>query len=605
MRPSATSHGDRAFTSGVAALMALVVTVAPGAQQRDRPTAPSPAPADGTISVSGTVTSAGSGDDVVRSAVVSLIPVAGGDGIATVTDHEGRFTITDAAEGRYTLVAQKAAYLTNAYGAKRPGRPGVTLVLTKDRIVEDLHVVLPKGGVIAGRVLHAMGGGQRDIQVVAVPTSRATAGGAFDTRARAFYSDDQGDYRIWGLPPDDYLVMILPTTTAGVFPMETRAPGEIDALLRHLAGPRSAQTPAPVTTAPPRRGYAPAYYPGTPVAALATPVRVGLGEVKQGIDIPFDAYPLASVSGIVRGIGGEVTQAVSLSVETIGPPLPTFNALTFPNRRPDAQGRFALANVPPGTYRITARGGGVTFRDGGIETNDANQIHWATTTVAVNGDDIDSLVLSLQPGLTFSGRIDTSTTTQTVSLKGATLSLTPRGAGAPPARTAVIGEDGSFTVTGLHPATWELALTLPAALANAWGVQSVTAGGRELRDQPLTLEGGSIGDAVVTLSDRRSEVTGTLSTAGGAPATDYFIVLFPIDRGLWHDTSPRIRVVRPNIDGTFSARDLPAGDYRIAAVTDVEDDEWRQASFLESLLEVSLAVVVRAGATTTQDLRIR
>jgi hypothetical protein len=76
------------------------------------------------------------------------------------------------------------------------------------------------------------------------------------------------------------------------------------------------------------------------------------------------------------------------------------------------------------------------------------------------------------------------------------------------------------------------------------------------------------------------------------------------DRALWHPHSPRVRVVRPAADGSFIARDLPAGAYRLAALHDVEEDEWRQAWFLETLVETSLPIVVEEGATTRQNIRI-
>jgi hypothetical protein len=63
--------------------------------------------------------------------------------------------------------------------------------------------------------------------------------------------------------------------------------------------------------------------------------------------------------------------------------------------------------------------------------------------------------------------------------------------------------------------------------------------------------------------------------------------------------------MRPALNGAFSATGVPAGEYRIAALTDVEDDEWRTAAFLESLIDTSIPVVVRAGDTTRQDIRIR
>jgi hypothetical protein len=66
-----------------------------------------------------------------------------------------------------------------------------------------------------------------------------------------------------------------------------------------------------------------------------------------------------------------------------------------------------------------------------------------------------------------------------------------------------------------------------------------------------------------------------------------------------------VRVTRPEADGGFTAGDLPAGEYRVAALTDVEDDEWRKSTFLESLYNVSIAITVTDGKTTRQDIRIR
>ena len=88
-------------------------------------------------------------------------------------------------------------------------------------------------------------------------------------------------------------------------------------------------------------------------------------------------------------------------------------------------------------------------------------------------------------------------------------------------------------------------------------------------------------------------------------AAGYHVVLFPADRSLWHATSPRVKMTRPGVDGNFTVRDLPAGEYRIAALTDVDDDELRSSAFLESLLPASITLTVKDGATTRQDLRIK
>ena len=41
--------------------------------------------------------------------------------------------------------------------------------------------------------------------------------------------------------------------------------------------------------------------------------------------------------------------------------------------------------------------------------------------------------------------------------------------------------------------------------------------------------------------------------------------------------------MRPATDGEFSIRDLPSGAYRLAALTDVDEDDPKRREFLESI----------------------
>jgi hypothetical protein len=106
-------------------------------------------------------------------------------------------------------------------------------------------------------------------------------------------------------------------------------------------------------------------------------------------------------------------------------------------------------------------------------------------------------------------------------------------------------------------------------------------------------------------TDRPSELSGRLEHASGQPAPDFYIIAFAADRRFWVPLSMRVRQVRPATDGRFSLRGLPAGDYFIAAVTDVEPGEWYDPAFLETLVPAAVKVSVRAGERTAHDLRIR
>ena len=83
------------------------------------------------------------------------------------------------------------------------------------------------------------------------------------------------------------------------------------------------------------------------------------------------------------------------------------------------------------------------------------------------------------------------------------------------------------------------------------------------------------------------------------------MIVFPTERRWWGASSRRVRATRPASDGRFSVTDLPAGDYLIAALTDVEPDEWKRAEFLGQLVTAGVKVTIRDGERTVQDLRLR
>jgi uncharacterized protein (DUF2141 family) len=81
--------------------------------------------------------------------------------------------------------------------------------------------------------------------------------------------------------------------------------------------------------------------------------------------------------------------------------------------------------------------------------------------------------------------------------------------------------------------------------------------------------------------------------------------IFPDDQRYWVPFARRMRSTRPATDGKCSFVGLPPGDYRIAAVTDVESGEWMDSEFLRQLLPASLSVRLLAGQPAQQDIRVR
>ncbi len=122
-------------------------------------------------------------------------------------------------------------------------------------------------------------------------------------------------------------------------------------------------------------------------------------------------------------------------------------------------------------------------------------------------------------------------------------------------------------------------------------------------DVPIDLREGA-DNAVITFTDRITELTGMIQDAGGQPAPEYHIVLFSRDKTYWAPTSRRIRTVRPAADGKYVMPHLPPGDYLITAVTDMEPGEQSDPSFLELLSRSAIALTIGEGEKKTQDLRL-
>ena len=612
----------RTFSLIVAA--ALLLAAHPWAQQRDRIAKPVEK-AMGSALVAGRVTVSETSETPVRRAIATLTTADGTESTSVVTDNEGRFAFPNVAEGRYTLNVKKPAYLSMNYGAKRPGRPGNTIVLAAGQQLTGLRLVLSPGGVITGIVRMSTGDPLGDTQVVAIPATQIAAGGRY-VSSQMFRTDDRGEFRIYGLVPGSYLVAALPA--GGRIEINQRSSADNDELMRTLAQrpsivPGQPASAAPVTPPPPvpTVGFAPMYFPGTALAGNATAVTVRAGEVRDGIDIAVAPVRVGTVSGVVRAVDGTPTQNVQLSIVPAGPPLPLAAATSVRTSRPEKDGRFTMTNVAPGSYRIMARGGGVTYSADGssVTITGDKQTEWAVADVNMQGADVDGVLLQLQPGLTFTGRVvATGTAPQPASWKGLTVRLQEPSPSDQPnitmngvptsstqSRSAGVQDDGTFQINGIQPANYEVQLTLPANLRSVWSIKSIVAGGRDVRDAPLILDQSSFGDVVVTLTDQPTQIAGTFSSASGQAATDYYLVLFPAERSLWHERSPRLRVMRPAADGGFNARDLLPGNYRIAAVTDLEDNEWRTSAFLESVFESSIAVTITDAQVTKQDIRIR
>ena len=619
-------------------VLAMLLQAAVVAQQRD---AAAPLVA-GTSEISGTVMSAERDPQPMRRAVVTIsggVPTPR----AVITDDAGRFTFTRLPAGTYTVAARKASYLTAPYGAKRPGRAGMSIVLA-DGQRTNLSISMYRGAAISGALRDPAGLPVGGVTVRAID-ARTLATSPDPSSLDIATTDDRGMFRIYGLLPGDYVLVALPGTL-GQGQITAPSAAYLDAALANLAARRSvtANTAAP-SPAPPQRpvGFAPIFYPGTANHAEAARVHVESGEERAGVDFELKPVSMASIEGVITGDLANLSN-LQVTLITSGPRVSTVMSSNSLSGRPvDAQGRFQYTNLAPGSYRLVARarrgepdtgttpvivnttvtgrgggGGGEAPRPGVPATG---EYLYGVADVELRGEDATGVTLALQPGGVITGRIvfngggspppDLTKIRATLSLEGATGMVSSNGlmmgTGLISNPSSIVNPDGTFEIRSIGPGRFTMSVGLPTPADSAsWKLRSAKVGTRDLLDEVLQLGPGvDIRDAVVMFSDVRTEISGSLETGAGVLTTDYYIVALPTDRSVWRAGSRRALSVRPGTDGRFVFADPPAGEYVIAALTDLDPIDLRDLAFWEQIVPAGVRVTVAEGEKKVQPLRIR
>ena len=76
-----------------------------------------------------------------------------------------------------------------------------------------------------------------------------------------------------------------------------------------------------------------------------------------------------------------------------------------------------------------------------------------------------------------------------------------------------------------------------------------------------------------------------------------------IDRAKWGPRTRQVQSTRPATDGTYSFS-VFAGEYYVAALTDLENEDLSNPAFLEQLVPGAIRITVADGEKKRQDFRI-
>ena len=531
--------------------------------------------ATGTAKIRGTIVASDDGRPLRRVVVRVAAPELREPRSAS-TDLSGRYEIADLPAGRYTVTASRAGFVTISHGQTRPNEMGRPIDVSDGQTVERINFSLPRGAAITGRIVDEYGEPVAGASVQAMqmryvegrqqPTMAGTG-----VPAAMFQTPDTGEFRVWGLPPGEYLLQANPPGANGPF------------------------------EAPDRAGYSPTYYPNTTVPSEAQVVRVEVGQTAAGVEIMLAPTRTARISGTALDSRGQPLRSGFVMA------MPQSTEPTFVMRPASGQikpdGTFTISGVGPGSYMVRAM-----LPPG----PDGGPPEALTATVAVTGDDVSGVVLTPLRPATISGRILFDPPTSSLAPSMFQVMVTPKTRGMmmpmPVGGPPVIHDD--FTFEAKTAPGESIIRAFVTNSGSQWAVKSVTFDGRDITEDGLTLgSGAAVKGVEVVLTSRLQTISGTVTNERGDVVTNVTVFVFPQDADRWFPrpwSIPSTTMGRPDQNGRYSIRSrLQPGDYYAVAVEYLDPNRrGGDPTYLEELSRQAIRFSIREEESKALDLKI-
>ena len=599
-------------------------------------------------------------DSPVPRARVLLRPLNSRTAQAITADDGGKFVFRDLPPGQYRISVTRDGYVASEYGQRSPTGSGVAINLSAQQQFRDARIALTPAGTISGRILNRYGEPAGNVNVQALRYTYQEGRRSL-TPFQTIRTNDLGEYRLFWMPPGQYIISAQGTDSLSVSPNEmvmmqvargaggpASGPGALAGALGAqlgvggvtritvtgvnsddlFPGPGAAGVPSPAPLPPPVPASViddssislAAYYPGTADVSAALPVDLRAGGDVGGINLTLvDAKPVSIRGRVLNGGSPAAGAQVSLFQRTSLVGALTVRTASVNNDT----GAFEFRNIAPGTYELiaTLNGFGPAALLFGSPSGNASRLTVANAGVGRGGRvpgapvmgarqqldvldaDIEGVSLLLDLGFDVNGRVSVegqSAPNSSGSLAGLRIQLQPDPMIPPLTIPAVNPEDdGSFSITGVTSSAYRLSVT---GLPSNTYVKSARLGGTDILSGGFRIDSVPSGSLDIVLGSSPGVIDATVVDEKQVAVPAVTVAIVPA--GTQEKRYDIYRSATSDASGSIHLDGVVPGDYRIYAWESVETGAWTDPDFMRGYQNYGTPLRVAEGARVSFDVRL-
>ncbi|HEX4999962.1 MAG TPA: carboxypeptidase-like regulatory domain-containing protein [Terriglobia bacterium] len=572
------------------------------------------------VSVSGIVIEMGTSQPLPRATVELQ---GNGVRLPALTDGAGQFVFASVPPGRYSLTASLNGFLHAEYGRRLPALSGANargaiarglrgagvasatglLNVTADRAVSGIRLAMVPAAAISGHIFNDKGQPYPYVRVEALRLSYPD-GETSSALVSAVFSNDLGEYRLFGLPAGSYLIradaqmaqqVYTPVTASTTPPLPgglviQTASGSIGyrgdpANPNNPLGGRGAAGRGAATTKENISSIVPVFYRNSTNDRDAARIDARPGDDLGGIDIAVAPVTLVPVSISATGAANA-------------------GFTIWPGAGAGARGGrgAAAAQLPPGSYVVSATTGGAGPR-GQQQGQTGRLFGYAPLEVSSFGPPA-SVSVALSPGLSVSGQIvidGVPASAADVARLSIRFRRRPSIPGVPDPPAVAPDLEGFFSAEGFIDGDYGVEVTgLQGTLAGAY-VRSIRfAGADGLHDGVRVVEQPR-GKIEVVIGPGAGQLEGLAKSSNGEPVAEATVALVPENRN-------RRDLYQSGVSdaaGRFHFDGVAPGTYEVFAwEEEVVPGSWFAADFMRSSSGRGTPVTVGVNGRGAVEARV-